>query len=133
MKNLRLSVFLFLSLASFIANAVEITAPNFDAAIANTPANPWNFYNVTFFQANPGFGASYMRFFVSNNLQQQSGFDNYSTTCTSVAFPSNPVNGGATPQTYTTGPLSGGCDNVNATWSWDGKLLESTYSYASGS
>ena len=125
----------FSAMTMVVVNAVPslMTPPHFDVATAASPANPWAFYNVAFFQANAGFGASYVRFFVTNNDQRQTKGGDYATTCSSVAFPSDAVNGGTTPQTYTTGPLSGGCENPNATWTWDGKQLESIYSYGSGS
>ena len=121
-----------LALAASLVNAVSFVPEQFDAATANTPANPWAFYNVTIFAARPGYGASYIQFSVQNNDQGATSGSNYSTTCSAVAFPPDAVNGGAKPASYATGGLQGGCANINATWSWDGQQLESIYNYASG-
>lgn len=134
MKSFNCFVLTFFVVVASLVNGAAITTPKLDVVAATAAANPpaWSFFNVTFFQASPGYGASYVRFFITNNVQRQNARENYTATCSSVAFPSDPVNGGTTPQTYTTGPLTGTCDNPNATWSWDGKQLQSTYHYASG-
>ena len=118
-------------LASLI-DAVEFTPPHFNAATASEPENPWAFYNVTFFAANEGYGASYIRFNVQNNDASSAFGDNYSTFCSANAYPEDPINGGSTPIQFTTGGVQGGCDNINATWTWDGSTLETVYHYGSG-
>ncbi|KAL9049448.1 MAG: hypothetical protein Q9162_007215 [Coniocarpon cinnabarinum] len=122
-------------LATVIASLAYAQSTATDGAAPPEPTtanNAWAFHGVTIFAANEGFGASYIRFDVQNSEAGGPPGSEYSTSCSAVAFPSDPINGGTTPTSYLTGGVQGGCDNPNATFNWDGSTLETIYSYGSG-
>ncbi|KAL9080629.1 MAG: hypothetical protein Q9159_007561 [Coniocarpon cinnabarinum] len=122
-------------LATVIASLAYAQSTATDGAAPPEPTtanNAWAFHGVTIFAANEGFGASYIRFDVQNSEAGGPPGSGYSTSCSAVAFPSDPINGGTTPTSYLTGGVQGGCDNPNATFNWDGSTLETIYSYGSG-